>query len=135
MTHDDVSGDDGDPLMNLSNGDLSMRLYIVAGVVFPYHLHCRQWWPIHNIYLRTRKDKDISEVSDTWTDRKDIPSSSNTIPGLFDDTGCEIMFRSSSNRNCVFHRDVRGVVIDVGFEYKLKFVGLIMPGIVDIELG
>lgn len=65
----------------------------------------------------------------------DVPSSSRTIPGLFEETGWEIIFKSSSNRYCEFQRAVRGVVIDVEFEYKLKFVGLIMPGIVDIEVG
>lgn len=64
-----------------------------------------------------------------------LPSSMSTtefVSGLLLEIGCcVIMFKSSSNRNCGFQRDVRGVV--TGVEYKLRFVGLI--GIVDIELG
>jgi hypothetical protein len=46
------------------------------------------------------------------------------------------MLKSSSSKNGLFHRVlgvVRGVV--TGVEYKLKFVGLITPDIVDIEDG
>lgn len=46
-----------------------------------------------------------------------------------------IILKSSSIKNGAFHR-ARGVVRGVvtGDEYKLKFVGLITPDIVDIEL-
>ena len=54
---------------------------------------------------------------------------------LLFDTGCGVILKSSSNKNGGFQRE-RGVVRDVvtGDEYKLKFVGLITPDIVDIEL-
>lgn len=56
------------------------------------------------------------------------------VSGLLFDTGCVIMLlKSSSSINGGFHLD-RGVVRDVtGVEYKLKFVGLMTPDIVELE--
>lgn len=55
--------------------------------------------------------------------------------GLLFETGCVIILKSSSSKYGAFQRErgvVRGVV--TGDEYRLRFVGLIMPDIVDIEL-
>lgn len=54
--------------------------------------------------------------------------------GLLLETGCVIILKSSSNKNGGFHLDL-GVVLGVvtGDEYKLKFVGLITPDIVEID--
>lgn len=59
-----------------------------------------------------------------------------TESGLLLDTGCVIILKSSSSKNGLFHRVlgvVRGVV--TGDEYKLKFVGLMTPDIVEIDDG
>jgi len=59
-----------------------------------------------------------------------------TESGLLFDTGCVIILKSSSSKNGLFHRVlgvVRGVV--TGDEYKLKFVGLMTPDIVEIDDG
>lgn len=55
--------------------------------------------------------------------------------GLLLDIGCVIMLKSSSSKNGLFQR-VRGVVRGVvtGVEYRLRFVGLMTPDIVEIEL-
>lgn len=57
------------------------------------------------------------------------------MSGLLFDTGCVIiLLKSSSSINGGFHLD-RGVVRDevTGAEYKLKFVGLMTPDIVELE--
>lgn len=67
-----------------------------------------------------------------------LPSSiriTELVSGLLFDTGCVIMLlKSSSSINGGFHLD-RGVVRDVltGDEYKLKFVGLMTPDMVELE--
>lgn len=59
-----------------------------------------------------------------------------TESGLLLDTGCVIILKSSSSKNGLFHR-VLGVVLGVvtGVEYRLKFVGLMTPDIVEIDDG
>lgn len=67
-----------------------------------------------------------------------LPSSiriTELASGLLFDTGCEIiLLKSSSSINGGFHLDL-GVVRDVvtGVEYKLKFVGLMTPDMVELE--